>query len=183
MTKMANKITNPFCQNLQTQYTYPNMTTPTYNKSISFCANNIKSPTGIKYNLSEMKSKLSVGNLNSGCSNPFSSEPKMPQEKSEEILEFKINLENIIIGKDKRTTIMIRNIPNKYTLGNLVEEINSNFLGKYDYINLPVDYERKLNLGYSFINFVDPLHIVLFYETYFSKKWTKYRSDKVKIFI
>ena len=28
----------------------------------------------------------------------------------------KINLDNIIIGTDKRTTLMLRNIPNKYTL-------------------------------------------------------------------
>lgn len=55
--------------------------------------------------------------------------------------DFRINLENIISGKDKRTTIMLRNIPNKYTLCNLVEEINQVYLGKIDYINLPIDYE------------------------------------------
>ena len=73
---------------------------------------------------------------------------------------------------------MLRNIPNKYTLTNLVEELNPSFWGKFDYINLPIDYDRKLNLGYAFINFVDPMHIILFYETYRLKKWTKYRSDK-----
>lgn len=59
----------------------------------------------------------------------------------EEYLDFKVNLVNIISGKDKRTTIMLRNIPNKYTLQNLVDEINSIFIGKYDYINLPIDFE------------------------------------------
>jgi hypothetical protein len=73
---------------------------------------------------------------------------------------------------------MLRNIPNKYTLNNILEEINSSFWGKFDYINLPIDYERKLNLGYAFINFVDPMHIILFYETYHLKKWSKYKSDK-----
>ena len=90
----------------------------------------------------------------------------------------KIILDDILIGNEKRTTLMLRNIPNKYTLTNLVEEINSSFWGKYDYVNLPIDYERKLNLGYGFINFVDPLHIILFYETYHMKKWNKYKSDK-----
>ena len=90
----------------------------------------------------------------------------------------KIKIEDIIIGKEKRTTLMLRNIPNKYTLNNIVEEIDKSFWGKYDYINLPIDYERKLNLGYSFINFVDPMHIILFYETYYMKKWSKYKSDK-----
>ena len=93
-------------------------------------------------------------------------------------LSKKINIDDIITGKEKRTTLMLRNIPNKYTLNNLVEEINPSFWGKFDYINLPIDYDRKLNLGYAFINFVDPMHIILFYETYRLKKWTKYRSDK-----
>ena len=31
----------------------------------------------------------------------------------------KINFDNIIIGKDKCTTLMLRNIPNKYTLNNI----------------------------------------------------------------
>jgi hypothetical protein len=93
--------------------------------------------------------------------------------------DLKINLDNILLGKDKRTIMMIRNVPNKYTLSNLVDEINTHFLGKYDYINLPVDPERKLNLGYAFINFVDPLHIVLFYDIHHNKKWNRYRSDKV----
>lgn len=28
------------------------------------------------------------------------------------------------------------------------------------------------------MNFVDPMHVILFYDTYYSKKWQKYRSDK-----
>ena len=59
----------------------------------------------------------------------------------EEYQDHKVNLINLITGKDKRTTIMLRNIPNKYTLQNLVDEINSLFLGKYDYINLPIDFD------------------------------------------
>ena len=90
----------------------------------------------------------------------------------------KIKIDDIIIGKEKRTTLMLRNIPNKYTLNNVIEEIDRSFWGKYDYINLPIDYERKLNLGYAFINFVDPMHIILFYETYHLKKWNKYKSEK-----
>jgi hypothetical protein len=120
--------------------------------------------------------------MNTNNNNPFISDPKFSSNSKEEPVDYKINLENIIIGKDKRTTLMLRNIPNKYTLQNLVDEINNNFLGKYDYINLPIDYERKLNLGYAFINFIDPLHLVQFYETYHNKKWQKYRSDKVRIY-
>ena len=36
-------------------------------------------------------------------------------------------------------------------------------------------------MGYAFVNFVDPYHVVLFYDHYVSKKWIKYRSDKVRL--
>ena len=144
-------------------------------KSLSFCANtvnNLKSPSTVRYNVMDVKPRCILNPVMPG--NLFN-DSKFPKEES---YDYKINLENIIIGKDKRTTLMLRNIPNKYTLQNLVDEINPSFWGKYDYINLPIDYERKLNLGYAFINFVDPLHIVNFYETYYLKKWSRYRSDK-----
>jgi hypothetical protein len=121
----------------------------------------------------------SFANKNSGVITICDSKAYRKDKSNEDIFDLKINLENILIAKDKRTIIMIRNVPNKYTLSNMVDEININFNGKYDYINLPFDPERRLNLGYAFINFVDPLHIVLFYDIYYNKKWNRYRSDKV----
>ena len=114
---------------------------------------------------------LNIGNKNNKNSNSNNNKTKEKEKQKIDIIE-------IISGKDKRTTLMLKNIPNKYKLNDLVNEIDISFRGKYDYINLPIDYERKLNLGYAFINFVDPLHIILFYETYHSKRWTLYKSDK-----
>jgi hypothetical protein len=34
---------------------------------------------------------------------------------------------------------MIKNIPNKYTLDLLLDDLNQNFENKFDFINLPVD--------------------------------------------
>lgn len=52
-----------------------------------------------------------------------------------------ILMENIISGKDKRTTIMLRNIPLKYNLLNLVDELNINFAGKFDFVNMPINLD------------------------------------------
>lgn len=52
-----------------------------------------------------------------------------------------IVIENILSGKDKRTTIMLRNIPLKYTISNLVDELNSSFIGKFDFVNMPINLE------------------------------------------
>ena len=90
-----------------------------------------------------------------------------------------INLMNIFLCKDKRTTLMIKNIPNKYTISSFLEEINTYFKFTYDIFYLPIDYVNKCNLGFAFINFVEPFHIILFYELYIGKKWKKFNSDKI----
>lgn len=76
---------------------------------------------------------------------------------------------------------MIRHIPNKYTLNSMIEEINSEFALKYDVFYLPIDYVNNCNLGFAFINFVDPMHIIQFYDTYRGKKWKRFNSEKVRL--
>ena len=89
-----------------------------------------------------------------------------------------IHLDNVIKLKDKRTTLIIRNIPNKYTINLLLEEINVHFLGKYDLLYLPLDFINNTNLGYGFINFIDPIHIMYFYDEFIGKKWNNFNSEK-----
>lgn len=73
---------------------------------------------------------------------------------------------------------MIKNIPNKYDLSTLVDEVDQNFRGKYDFLYLPIDFENNCNLGYAFINFIEPMHILLMYELYEAKRWRKFKSVK-----
>ena len=62
---------------------------------------------------------------------------------SDENSIFQINLETV--EKDGRTTIMLRNIPNKYTRDMILEEIDGlNFKKKYDFFYLPIDYRVPL---------------------------------------
>ena len=89
-----------------------------------------------------------------------------------------LNLDDIASGKDIRTTIMIRNIPIKYT-ENILNDTFKEFHGKYDCLYMPYDYEKKGNKGYAFINFINPLHILLFYEKFNGKKWDHFESPKI----
>jgi len=89
-----------------------------------------------------------------------------------------INTENIIKGIENRTTLMIRHIPNRYTYQILQDEINVVCKDKYDFLYLPLDSENNCNLGYAFINFINPLHIVRFYEMFKSRKWLRFNSYK-----
>ena len=91
---------------------------------------------------------------------------------------FTINIEQILKGYELRTTVMIRHIPNKYTSKDLLNEIDIACKGKYDFFYLPLDTENDCNLGYSFINFIDPLHIVYFYHLFKARNWNHYKSHK-----
>ena len=59
--------------------------------------------------------------------------------------ELEIDLKRILDNKEKRTTIMIRNIPNRYTQYNIVDIININYRGLYDFIYLPTDLKVVVN--------------------------------------
>jgi hypothetical protein len=65
--------------------------------------------------------------------------------------------------EEKRTTIMVRNIPNKFKQMQLLDMINLNHKGKYDYFYLPMDLKTQCNVGYAFINFIHPIYILDFF--------------------
>mmetsp|Transcript_83245 Transcript_83245/g.129916 ORF Transcript_83245/g.129916 Transcript_83245/m.129916 type:complete len:372 (-) Transcript_83245:140-1255(-) len=56
------------------------------------------------------------------------------------------------------TTVMLRNIPNKYTRQMLIDQLHrSGFRGNIDYMYLPVDFANRCNVGYCFVNFREAL--------------------------
>ena len=72
---------------------------------------------------------------------------------------FVLNVARVEMGEDARTTVMIKNIPNKYSQRNLLELIDVGYGGAYDFFYLPIDFKNKCNLGYAFINFRRPCSI------------------------
>ena len=74
---------------------------------------------------------------------------------------------------------MIRHIPNKYTQKMLLEKIDQLHAGRYDFFYLPIDLKNNCNVGYAFINFVDPIFIIPFYEDLNGKSWERFNSEKI----
>jgi hypothetical protein len=80
------------------------------------------------------------------------------------------------IGSDPRTTVMIRNIPNKYTITDLASEIDSLLPNTYDFLYLPCDIKNQCNVGYGFINFLTTSFLAQFYQQFQGKRWARFKS-------
>lgn len=99
--------------------------------------------------------------------------PNLPPKTSE------INIIKILTQEDKRTTLMIKNIPNKFTKDNFLDIFNLKFSGKFDLFLLPTDIKERKNYGYAFINFINYFYIIYFYHLFNGKKWANTNSIKI----
>lgn len=78
------------------------------------------------------------------------------------------------------STVMMRNLPNKYTQHMLLDELSqSGFTGTFDFLYLPIDPETNANRGYAFINFTDPSFAWMLRMSYEGRKMSRFNSDKV----
>ncbi|KAJ4952791.1 hypothetical protein NE237_029623 [Protea cynaroides] len=110
------------------------------------------------------------------------------------VVHFVIN-ENALMEsniRDTRTTVMIKNIPNKCSqklLLNLLDDhcIHCNELladgdgqplSSYDFIYLPIDFTHKCNLGYGFVNLTSPQATLRFYKAFHMQPWPEVFNSK-----
>ncbi|KAL2393295.1 Meiosis protein mei2 [Exophiala dermatitidis] len=90
-----------------------------------------------------------------------------------------IDIARIQAGIDVRTTIMLRNIPNRVDQGMLKKLLDSTSHGRYDFMYLRIDFANNCNVGYAFINFLDAQSIIPFVLARAGKRWNCFASDKV----
>lgn len=90
-----------------------------------------------------------------------------------------VDVNKIREGTDVRTTIMLRNIPNKVDQAMLKDIVDESSWGKYDFMYLRIDFANDCNVGYAFINFVDPLDIIDFVNARGNQRWNCFKSDKI----
>lgn len=68
---------------------------------------------------------------------------KRYSEREEDKIKYVIRLEEVLFKKDIRTTLMIKNIPNKYNQNMLLKTIEDCSKGQYDFFYLPIDFKVK----------------------------------------
>ncbi len=92
-------------------------------------------------------------------------------------LQFKID--PYLILRDGRTSLMIKNIPNKYSQDMLKELLDRTHALRYDFLYLPLDFKNHCNVGYAFVNVKRTQDVVSLYAQFNGKKWQYFKSEKI----
>ncbi|KAF9673392.1 hypothetical protein SADUNF_Sadunf10G0019300 [Salix dunnii] len=96
-------------------------------------------------------------------------------------------------GSDSRTTVMIKNIPNKYSQKLLLNMLDNHCihcneqiadgddqpLSSYDFLYLPIDFNNKCNVGYGFVNMTSPQAAWRLYKAFHDQHWEVFNSRKI----
>ena len=89
-----------------------------------------------------------------------------------------IDIKKILSMEERRKTLIIKNIPNKFTIDDFLR-IFSEFNEKFNLLLIPTDIKRKKNYGYAYINFLESLDIIYFYYKFNGKRWPNTNSIKI----
>ncbi|KAK0461185.1 RNA recognition motif 2-domain-containing protein [Desarmillaria tabescens] len=82
-------------------------------------------------------------------------------------------------GGDTRTTVMIKNIPNKMSDRDLMSFIDKVCPRRIDFMYLRMDFKNGCNVGYAFVNFIQVEDLLLFAKKRLGQKWNMFSSEKV----
>ncbi len=124
---------------------------------------------------------LTDSSMSSGANSNNAKNIRSNNSKDESTDHLILDIDAVKQGTDTRTSLMVRNIPNKYTQSMLLSEFSKcgHGPGKIDFFYLPIDFRNKCNRGYAFVNFVDYRDIVSFHDTYNGQSWKVFKSEKI----
>jgi hypothetical protein len=86
----------------------------------------------------------SSNNFDTNNNNSSSNAAPKTRHRSESLEDrsrYSLVLSRVRNGEDTRTTLMIRNIPNKYTQKMLLQTVDERHKGTYDFFYLPIDFK------------------------------------------
>jgi len=65
------------------------------------------------------------------------------------------------LNEDDWTTLMIRNLPSRYTRDNLMSLLlRHGYFKKFDFLYFPIDFQTRATMGYAFVNLQSPADAV-----------------------
>lgn len=89
----------------------------------------------------------------------------------------RVRRERILDGTDVRTTVMLRNIPNKLDWTALKAILDEICFGTYDFVYLRIDFKSACNVGYAFINFADINGMIALIDRLERRTWVGYQTS------
>ncbi|KAK0485878.1 RNA recognition motif 2-domain-containing protein [Armillaria novae-zelandiae] len=103
-----------------------------------------------------------------------------PAKDEQQGVRNQLDLALIENGGDTRTTVMIKNIPNKMSDRDLLSFIDKVCPRRIDFMYLRMDFKNGCNVGYAFVNFIQVEDLLLFAKKRLGQKWHVPRfSDRV----
>ncbi|KAG6832636.1 hypothetical protein H0H92_014472 [Tricholoma furcatifolium] len=106
-------------------------------------------------------SELTLSHVNSS----LAKEPRPSAEHNQ------LNISRIEDGQDTRTTVMIKNIPNKMSDKDLIAFIGNVCPRRIDFLYLRMDFQNGCNVGYAFVNFITVQDLLVFAKKKLGEKW------------
>ena len=88
--------------------------------------------------------------------------------------QYFISLEKIENGEDKRTSVIIKKIPNNLTKENMKQILEG--IGNINYLYLPFDKVINRNLGFAYVNVVNYKNIINLYH-----RLKEYKFDNMEL--
>lgn len=122
----------------------------------------------------------------SGCSSPTGDKSAAgrawQKEYRHSLVPKNVNLEATQPGDQEITTLMIRNIPNRYSQRDLIAELEDmGFGGKFNFLYIPLDKGTMANVGYAFVNFIDKEWAARCMEAFQEHRFKRHRKTSGKI--
>jgi RNA recognition motif-containing protein len=102
----------------------------------------------------DSRSRISAGSEQEDGSAPATTPVVQPAPQPQTVQKDRRRRKNDLYPLDDDVTLMLRNIPNKYTQEQLREDLEP-FRLAIDFLYLPTDFKNNCNLGYAFLNFSD----------------------------
>ncbi|KAL8535286.1 hypothetical protein ACS0TY_011056 [Phlomoides rotata] len=141
----------------------------------------------------ECSSKKTTSNSKNSSRKPWKGGGGGPGKEHD--ARFLINEDAIVESncRDPRTTVMIKNIPNKYSQKLLLNMLDNHCihcneqitggedqpLSSYDFVYLPIDFINKCNVGYGFVNMTSPEATLRLYKAFHHQNWEVFNSRKI----
>jgi len=156
-------------------------------KSASVCLGDISLEKNYNtmwtWSVADPEKEKSAGNTEETPNSPSTSKPTKMRSTPSMELQWGYCVDDLKetehVSEELRTTVMMRNLPNKYDKESLLGLLKEQgYLELVDFLYIPIDFRFSRNMGYCFLNFTDPEDARGFKQTFQGFSGWRFNSDK-----